>query len=777
MKKTTYVVLVMTMLAVMLSGCGKKDKDADLSGSISKLTDQAQTEEEPAEVKTPAAEEKAPEIVTEKPEEIVHPYYRINAVTENVEDSDLKVVGSMRREYIHLEEDYVSDYPNLVDSLDGYNNDTRVEADATMSEFSETALGYDVMMDENFADDERSMYCEDSQYISVVRADDKYLSFVVKHDAYWGGAEAYEMFYPYNYDVNTGKPVRVSDVIKDEDAFMEAIRTELGIKYGEDVFDPALPQAELDGYKWCLAPMGINVYYDSDTLHVMGRSSANVCICYSEYSDILNTELRADDEPYVYGFEADEDFKLDVDNDGKPETVSFVPIELEGAASESGEHPGFNLIVDGTEYDNLGDDWFFSSKPYFVHRDDGNYVYGYITGYDEGVFKVLKFDGKKPSLYKKIPEGPYTGNLENIEDTMIEISFPVFTDPYELDEVSYFESKVCGIYNCKDEENTLFEISSVDGRNYIEYMNDYTYAAAEVELLDEKPIISNDNYYFMVRMYAFSTFSFAGDYWGGDGDVCCITAKPDGTLEMSMGAAIMDCKGYTLYPDNNVKCIHPIQELAEANNDAPEIIGSWRINKPTDEGEKCELYFEFRPDGTAYKAIKTPGWPVELYKGIYQIDSDDDGRYILFDSEMLGGGTMPCDEGVRINIDPETGTPELDEDGARIILSKTTPGAYLEDIDIGPCDRADEINENWLEYYSYDDSYKPYDCPPEMINSICDRAQELVGGDACNFVSISQGSEITIIWLCCEKGDTKIYMYYDVATGTYTDMFGNNYKE
>lgn len=334
-----------------------------------------------------------------------------------------------------------------------------------------------------------------------------------------------------------------------------------------------------------------------------------------------------------------------------------------------------------------------------------------------------------------------------------------------------FENLICGTYVCdpdSEDERRVFDILSIDGCLYMEYVGMYEYSAAAMTLLDEEPLIEDGNYYFMVRMYPYSTFAFAGEFQGGSGVVCCIKKNSNGNLEISKGAGIHNRDGYTLNPADAGTYAHPVLSAATPNTQYPGIIGSYRCNSVVD-GITYEHYYEFHEDGTLDYVDKAQGYVPSVNRAIYHFEEEDGKINLVIDAEIVGNGDMP-NETIYVEYDDST------DSIVGIDWNKTSPRTHGSAVMAGPCERAEEVEEMWAEYMG--DSYFSFDFTPEMVDAISKKAAEYAGTDGAYFVSIQESDNGGMAWICCydqATEETKNYINYEFGTGNYQDVFGGSY--
>lgn len=271
-----------------------------------------------------------------------------------------------------------------------------------------------------------------------------------------------------------------------------------------------------------------------------------------------------------------------------------------------------------------------------------------------------------------------------------------------------FEDRICGTYthvgSIADEiEN--WEIYAIDGHYYIEYLSDFTFGAAEIEILDQDKSAAGDTLSYKVKMYAYSDFSFAGEFWGIF-DEFYMNLAEDGNLTLTAGGPFNTESDMILTKDPTAFVHKNCIKEAQNNTDMPEIIGSWRYEGEEDDN-KVEHYIEFREDGTFVKVHRTEGFVPNVYLGWYDLYPAGNGFSVSLYSERLGSAEQPMDEGsaVEYNADNDTISVESMYGDDSSVYYRTKPGEHKVDILPGPCSRTDEVIQMWKEYTSIDDEF------------------------------------------------------------------------
>lgn len=299
------------------------------------------------------------------------------------------------------------------------------------------------------------------------------------------------------------------------------------------------------------------------------------------------------------------------------------------------------------------------------------------------------------------------------DDEQIAVTEPNIDETEEnisvIHDASSFESDVCGTYRGEDGdegEERYWDISCIDGKYYLDYISDYDFTAAEIELLDENAFLVDDELRYMVKVYPFSTFAFCGEYQGG-GEVMYISSKVDSPkkqIELSADNPFFH-KSQCLYDAEGVN-LHKVQDKSEVNNVAPEIIGAWRDIVKI-EGEETNIFVQFMEDGHIDIVRKSESYTPDVFRGIYTLEKDGDKYIGKIEAECIGMGSQPMADWI-LEFDPASDNPITIRDeflegtplayGVDLALSRTEPGAYDSSIRPGPCDRTDEVVKMYNEY-------------------------------------------------------------------------------
>ncbi len=691
MKKAT--LLLILSLALLFSGCGKKEELVLPDNVISETVEEAQEESTDAalvqeEVTTPADEE--PEQIEENIVSL-QPVFDLVSEYEYVNDENNEYsVGRFLRSYVQPNEETRAAYPALADALDEYNDGAKSEFDSLFPDFCDNA--------KNVFKKNSDSYCWDVDETTVVRADTEYTCFCKRHYSSWGNGDPFDEYYCVNLDNRTGKPVDINDVVLDANKFNAAINSVYSSKYDSNIelnlFDPQNPELT----DCCLTPLGINVYIGADNPDVGNNFGKFISIGFDQYPDVLNDKYKSQSDDYVYPFNAYEEIYADIDNDGEINVITFEPTvsqEYEGY----NDYGGYTVSVDGNVYDDFAGNWFIRWELYYVHKNDGNYIYAYFEDYETKYVHIIKFEDLIPTYSESIGGNKLCAVEIPSINAHSNYKYSAFTNSSVITDVKFGEAAV-GSYlyvnapteDLSDSPKHLIEIYEIDGKYYIEYLSENYYGAGEIELLSDKPEISGGEFVYNIRIHYFSGFSFSGDFQG-EGYECTLAVHKNGMVSLSEGTPFSE-DTVELSPFYDIRIHESIQDYRVYNEECMNLCGSWRSEEADN---KSESYVEFMADGTGNYVVKKETYPVHLNIGIYNVEQTyRDGEYeIRFDGEKVGYANQPFEGALFIyNADKDT----LTLDGTEFYRTKS--GECSVEIEPGPASRVDEVKADWELYNS-----------------------------------------------------------------------------
>ena len=537
-KKKLSIILAASMIAICMSGCGDKIIIEDVSGDQSTVTEE--TSEEVTEATT-SEEAEATEMTTEAVTETVSETTTEAATEASTEASEASGVAANSGITFDIKSNSLFEVADDGKTLFEGSYDEIVFDEATKNAYSEltkaltahcTSVMHSVeqMKDENIADI-RERYSEsptmplpysDNNSMSIRRVDSDILSYKTDVYTFAGGVHGWYGSGGVNYDVKTGKELKLFDVIKDREALITCVQDKLRALYPDlvanetgmiDMVVEDLSESNIDNISWCIDPEGITLFFNPYELGSYAAGMQVIPIAFSENPELFKDSIHKQEGSWaISGNSA----YLDTDGNGEYENIS-IEEDYEYESDNYSYIKGINVVVNGNKhpielfsYENSYT-WITSGGNYFLYvttlvENDwkGINVYkingdefkevgdtsGYISSskleyeYDESGFSSQM----KGCMYN--PDRFYLATRMNIlstysgvrltrvgEDGMpkpIEEWFVSFAEyeltskiPLELEEVDEAGNVIA---TNKLEEGTPFNIYRTDGEKYVDLM-------------------------------------------------------------------------------------------------------------------------------------------------------------------------------------------------------------------------------------------------------------------------------------------------------------------
>lgn len=348
------------------------------------------------------------------------------------------------------------------------------------------------------------------------------------------------------------------------------------------------------------------------------------------------------------------------------------------------------------------------------------------------------------------------------------------------------------IYNSDDEiEERIFEIFRISDKYYAEYSGVYDYASAE--LLINNRETTDDGIIYNVTFYAFSGFSFMGEYWG-EGNDCQIKVLSNGDIILGENPLFLNNDDILLSRQDGLY-IHESSSNPSRNVDCPEVVGCWGCISARD-GIEHEITMFIMEDGSFKAVNKVNEFPSEIYVGKYEVKFNENEIIGSILCERVGYGGMPY-EWV-LMYDEEQQSPYVyseymfaepftfkeDEIKLPFVKYDTT---YKSNILPGPGSRSVDLKNMFDEFIgleveednSLENNYEEL-IGKELLEDILSKAKSYTKAPIVEVESITEGSEGLLVTIHCyelinseeiEHTSTFDWIYYEVETGKYYDFF------
>ena len=272
-----------------------------------------------------------------------------------------------------LDKETASVYPELAKAFHSLNVQKRQDAEETYQELLEEAR-------ERFeeAPDYSGTYT-DSETWNVIRADENVVSLFGLRTGYTGGAHGYETFSAVNYDPETGKELKLSEIVTDEAAFRQEVKEDVYSSYegiDEELAEQYFNETALDDMVWTAGYDGITCYFQAYTLGAYASGSQTVLVPYegnSMLSGRITTGIAKD-----YGIQ----FPLSHELKTADKTITVF-----GDLSEYYSYASITICVNDatTVFDE--DIYTYSIEPTLIRVNGEDYLY--LEGTSDNDYRML----------------------------------------------------------------------------------------------------------------------------------------------------------------------------------------------------------------------------------------------------------------------------------------------------------------------------------------------------------------------------------------------------
>lgn len=237
-----------------------------------------------------------------------------------------------------------------------------------------------------------------SNGLSVRRADNLALSYLLTQYQYSGGAHGYFGVQGVNLDATTGKALRLSEVMEVSDYLTQVIIEKLQTKYNPKGFYENMPElvakeVASESIVWSLGARGVTFYFNSYDIAPYASGMLTVTIFFDERPGFFK-------QKYLRGMADYAEYLLP----GQAAAV-YLNDNPGGQGSElmaDGEAGKMIIVLDGNHYEEeVG---LKDIVPIFVHRADGaNFLYADgKNSQGEGEILIYDLAEKKPRFIGRV---------------------------------------------------------------------------------------------------------------------------------------------------------------------------------------------------------------------------------------------------------------------------------------------------------------------------------------------------------------------------------------
>ncbi len=414
-RKYMAMFLVLALTAA-LSGCGSKNQSSESAGGSERKVSEAETaaaaeqsekesaaenkNETQAEVPSDEAksDDKKPEAGLPVPVGVLLTDDFLSAY----DPSDYRQNAEVRYVKASLTEESAKEYPALAKAMEEWNQREDERCRERFRELQEACKE----LQENRPDDAPDMSLSSEIKGSVLRADSAAVSIFHDYYSFEGGVHPNYSYSGVNFDTETGKELKFTDVVSDPKSFFVLADKVFQEKYAEiygsmtnvctymEENDSADPDS---GMCWSIDPEGVTVYFNPYILgsYAMGAQTAK--IYFRDHPELFAEKYMKTPDSYVLPLIDSQELKIDADGDGKRELFEVLA-EPEEPDQEYGY---YKWIVNSGERSLEIADSCYSKECYVVRANDQYYLYLFETSDNDysilGVvdLKTMKYDSEK----------------------------------------------------------------------------------------------------------------------------------------------------------------------------------------------------------------------------------------------------------------------------------------------------------------------------------------------------------------------------------------------
>lgn len=270
----------------------------------------------------------------------------------------------------------------------------------------------------------------------VMRADSRIVSVLCNFEDYHGGAHGYYYSYGLNYDVASGRELKLSDVVSKKDKFIELVRDKFEEKYANDTYMlmnageylATLGDEEYASTPWIMDSESITLFFAPYVLGTYADGAQEVSIYFDEAPELFTAKYLDTCAEYVIPLLPARSYEVNA-GDGKRVAVDVGFDYNDEYGSYTREYAIGNARIRPESYS-------YSSDSYIVVAGGKHYIYTFASAEnDYSMLEVVDVDTKSLDESRTENAGlggvDYTWNEGDSYDTSC-LRGPAFTDPADI---------------------------------------------------------------------------------------------------------------------------------------------------------------------------------------------------------------------------------------------------------------------------------------------------------------------------------------------------------
>lgn len=270
----------------------------------------------------------------------------------------------------------------------------------------------------------------------VMRADSRIVSVLCNFEDYHGGAHGYYYSYGLNYDVASGRELKLSDVVSKKDKFIELVRDKFEEKYANDSYMltnageylATLGDEEYASTPWIMDSESITLFFAPYVLGTYADGAQEVSIYFDEAPELFTAKYLDTCAEYVIPLLPARSYEVNAGG-GKRVAVDVDFDYNDQYGSYTREYVIGNARIRPESYS-------YSSDSYIVVAGGKHYIYTFASAEnDYSMLEVVDVEAK--SLDESRTENAGLGGVDYIWDEGSDydtscLRGPAFTDPADI---------------------------------------------------------------------------------------------------------------------------------------------------------------------------------------------------------------------------------------------------------------------------------------------------------------------------------------------------------
>ncbi len=270
----------------------------------------------------------------------------------------------------------------------------------------------------------------------VMRADSRIVSVLCNFEDYHGGAHGYYYSYGLNYDVASGRELKLSDVVSKKDKFIELVRDKFEEKYANDTYMltnageylATLGDEEYASTPWIMDSESITLFFAPYVLGTYADGAQEVSIYFDEAPELFTAKYLDTCAEYVIPLLPARSYEVNA-GDGKRVAVDVGFNYNDEYGSYTREYAIGNARIRPESYS-------YSSDSYIVVAGGKHYIYTFASAEnDYSMLEVVDVEAKSLDESRTENAGlggvDYTWDEGDSYDTSC-LRGPAFTDPADI---------------------------------------------------------------------------------------------------------------------------------------------------------------------------------------------------------------------------------------------------------------------------------------------------------------------------------------------------------